>query len=118
MTRDTRSVHRTANAGSSMVRRRLVARQGRNLTSQRMMQWILAFTLVVAAAATPVQAQSSPPEQYRIVAGDKVSVAVFGQPDLSGESTVDQNGNLRLPVIGDVPAASLTPSEVEKNIVR
>src|SRR5262249_20391009 len=32
--------------------------------------------------------------------------------------TVDQNGNVRLPVIGDVPAANLTPSELEKNIGR
>ena len=77
----------------SMVGRRSLTRLGRTLTSGRMRQLIVILTML--AAATPTKAQSPPPEQYRIVAGDKVNVAVFGQPDLSGESTVDQNGNLR-----------------------
>jgi polysaccharide export outer membrane protein len=63
-------------------------------------------------------AQPAAPQQYRIVAGDKIAVAVYGQPDLSGEAIVDQNGNLRLPVIGDVAAANLTPGELEKSISR
>jgi polysaccharide export outer membrane protein len=41
---------------------------------------------------------------------------VIGQPDLSGEATVDQGGDLRLPVVGDIHAANLTLSELEKSI--
>jgi polysaccharide export outer membrane protein len=79
--------------------------------------------LVLCAWATgPAGAQTTGPQtgpqHYRIVAGDKIAVAVYGQPELSGEAIVDQNGNLRLPVIGDVPAANLTPSELEKSIGR
>jgi polysaccharide biosynthesis/export protein len=48
--------------------------------------------------------------------GDKIGVVVFGQPDLSGEATVDQSGNLRLPMVGDIHAADLTLSELEKSI--
>src|SRR5262249_17537825 len=81
--------------------------------------WRMLLLLMLNAWATgPAAAQAPDLQQYRIVAGDKIGVAVFGQPDLSGEATVDQNGNLRLPIIGDVPAASLTLNELEKNIGR
>jgi len=50
------------------------------------------------------------------MAGDKIGVTVFGQPDLSGESTVDQSGNLRLPFVGDIYAVNLTLSELESSI--
>jgi len=43
-------------------------------------------------------AQPTAPQAYRIGVGDKIGVVVIGQPDLSGEATVDQGGDLRLPV--------------------
>jgi len=66
------------------------------------------------------QARAEPQatQAYRIAAGDKLGITVFGQPDLSGESTVDQGGNIRLPMIGDVPAVNLTLSELEASISR
>ncbi len=69
--------------------------------------------MIASATAQPSVAQS-----YRIGAGDKVGVVVFGQPDLSGEVTVDQIGNLRLPIIGDIRAVDLTLGELEKSIVQ
>lgn len=45
-------------------------------------------------------------------------VTVFGQPDLSGEATVDQSGHIRLPLIGDVQAVNLTLTELEGGIVK
>jgi len=67
-------------------------------------------------AAAPVAAQVAEPQAYRIAAGDRIGVVVFGQPDLSGEATVDQSGNIRLPIIGDIHAANLTPGELERSI--
>jgi polysaccharide export outer membrane protein len=61
-------------------------------------------------------AQSPAPQAYRITAGDKIGVTVFGQPDASGESTVDQSGNIRLPMIGEIPAVNLTLNELERII--
>ena len=55
---------------------------------------------------------------YRISAGDRIGVTVFGQPDLSGEATVDQSGNIRLPMIGEVYAVELTLTELEGSIAR
>ena len=77
---------------------------------------LLILLVLLARMAGPAGAQTTGAQYYRIVAGDKINVSVFGQPELSGEAIVDQNGNLRLPVIGDVPAANLTPSELEKSI--
>lgn len=76
---------------------------------------VILFALC-AQATVPAGAQTTGSQHYHIAAGDKIGVAIFGQPELSGEAIVDQNGNLRLPVIGDVPAADLTPSELEKSI--
>ena len=45
-------------------------------------------------------------------------MTVFGQPDLSGEATVDQSGNIRLPMIGEVYAVELTLTELEGSIAR
>jgi polysaccharide biosynthesis/export protein len=65
-------------------------------------------------AAIPAVAQGG--EVYRIAIGDKVSVLVLGEPDLSAESIVDQNGSLRLPLVGDVRAADLTLGQLERSI--
>ena len=79
---------------------------------------LLISIMLYAWVSGAVSAQTPDLQQYRIAAGDKINVAIFGQPDLSGDATVDQNGNLRLPVIGDVRAANLTSSELEKSIGR
>jgi polysaccharide export outer membrane protein len=55
---------------------------------------------------------------YRISVGDKIGVSVFGQPDLSGEASIDQNGNIRLPMIGDISAINLTLSELEGSVAQ
>jgi polysaccharide export outer membrane protein len=81
--------------------------------------WALAMFVILHAWSTDLAAaQSPPPQPYRIAAGDKISVTVFGQLDLSGESTVDQSGNLRLPIVGDIYAVNLTLGELERSIAR
>jgi polysaccharide export outer membrane protein len=76
------------------------------------------FVILHAWSIDLATAQSFAPQAYRITAGDKIAVTVFGQPELSGESTVDQSGNLRLPIAGDIYAVNLTLSELERSIVR
>jgi polysaccharide export outer membrane protein len=55
-------------------------------------------------------------EQYRLAAGDKVRVTVYGHEDLSGEFEVDASGRLALPLIQEVTAAALTLRELEQAI--
>ena len=47
-------------------------------------------------------------ESYHLGTGDKLKLTVFGQDDLGGEFTVDDQGFIRLPLIGQVKAAGLT----------
>ena len=82
---------------------------------------ILALAVLAGIFAWSVDlaaAQSTASNVYRIAAGDKIGVTVFGQPDLSGEATVHQGGSIRLPMIGDIKAVNLTLSELEKSIAQ
>jgi protein involved in polysaccharide export with SLBB domain len=54
---------------------------------------------------------------YRLGAGDKMRIIVFGEPDLSGEFFVDDGGSVDLPLIGDVQAGGATVSEFEQKVV-
>jgi polysaccharide export outer membrane protein len=56
------------------------------------------------------------PEGYHLASGDRITVTIFGQPELSGDAVVDQNGNLRLPIIGEIQADTLTLGELEGRI--
>jgi polysaccharide export outer membrane protein len=76
----------------------------------------LAMICWLAGAHGSAFAQTAATQAYRIAPGDKIGIVVFSQPDLSDEPTVDQNGNIRLPLVGDVRAATLTLTELEKNI--
>ncbi|VIO72033.1 polysaccharide biosynthesis/export family protein [Bradyrhizobium ivorense] len=78
---------------------------------------LLVFALHISSIDLAA-AQPAAPKAYRINTGDKIAVNVFGQPDLSGEATVDQSGKIRLPLIGDVQAANLTLTEIEASITK
>ncbi|HEV7691768.1 MAG TPA: polysaccharide biosynthesis/export family protein, partial [Hyphomonadaceae bacterium] len=46
---------------------------------------------------------------YRLGPGDRVRVTVFNEDKLSGEFVVANNGDVAVPLIGDVKAGGLTP---------
>ncbi|MFC3230899.1 polysaccharide biosynthesis/export family protein [Marinibaculum pumilum] len=55
--------------------------------------------------------------RYRLGAGDKLAVKVFGQDDLSGEFEISGDGQLAMPLIGQVDAAGLTLAELRQELV-
>jgi len=55
-------------------------------------------------------------DAYRLDTGDKVRVIVFGQDDLGGQFQIDDSGFIRLPLIGQLNAAGLSPQELEGRI--
>ena len=67
------------------------------------------------AAATPSPAPTVAPE-YRLGAGDVLEVTVFGNDDLSRTTTVQINGSISLPLLGEVPVAGLTVSEMKQKL--
>jgi polysaccharide export outer membrane protein len=93
-------------------------RRRRRRCSRLVWAWALAIFALQAWSTDLAEAQSTASKTYRISAGDKIGVSVFGQPDLSGEATVDQGGNIKLPLIGDVRAVDLTLTELEGSIAQ
>ncbi len=61
-----------------------------------------------APAATPPAAEA----QYRIGPGDQLQVTVWQHPDLSPGLTVLPDGEISLPLIGEVKASGLTEKEL------
>ena len=54
--------------------------------------------------------------EYRVGAGDKLRIIVFGQTDLGGEYQLDGSGVISLPLIGQVQVRDKTVRELETAI--
>ncbi|HEX6958803.1 MAG TPA: polysaccharide biosynthesis/export family protein [Ferrovibrio sp.] len=54
---------------------------------------------------------------YRLGSGDRVRITVYGQPELTGEYSVDGSGSLAFPLIGQVQAGGLTAASLEQLLV-
>jgi polysaccharide export outer membrane protein len=55
---------------------------------------------------------------YRIGAGDKLKVLVFGEQDLSGQLEVSAAGTIAMPLAGEIQAKGRTTGELRDDIVR
>jgi len=55
--------------------------------------------------------------EYRLGAGDRVRITIFGQEDLSGEFEVGSEGNISFPLVGEIKAGDSTLRELEIAIV-
>jgi len=78
-------------------------------------------SLGLAPTNTPGGARSRgaaavPGADYKLGPNDRVRIIVFGQPTLTGEYSLDGNGVLAFPLIGNVPAQGVTTAELQKLI--
>ncbi|MDP3693472.1 polysaccharide biosynthesis/export family protein [Bradyrhizobium sp.] len=62
--------------------------------------------VAVAYAATPVGYDTA----YRLDAGDRLRVVVYGQEGLTNTYAIDAGGSITMPLIGSVPARGQTPA--------
>jgi polysaccharide export outer membrane protein len=53
---------------------------------------------------------------YKLGAGDKVRILVYNEPNLTGEYTINSNGTISFPLIGDVAAVDRTTADVRAEI--
>ena len=65
-----------------------------------------------AAAPTPVRYDAG----YRLDAGDKLRVVVYGQDGLTNTYAIDAGGSITMPLIGSVPARGRTPATLAAEI--
>ncbi len=56
------------------------------------------------------------PSETTLGAGDKVHIAVFGEPDLSVIEWISDRGTIRYPLLGEIKVLGLTPSDLEQLI--
>jgi polysaccharide export outer membrane protein len=75
----------------------------------------LVSACVSGADLPPLPESSAGP--YRLDTGDQIRLIVFGQPDLSGEFTVNDNGNISIPLLGPVQARGLSTADLESEVV-
>lgn len=101
----------------------MVARSG----GRRLLAAVLAAVALTGCAgdsSTPQRPETVPaseadvPEAYRLAAGDKLRVNVFGHPDVSGEFEVDGDGTITFPLLGQVRAADETVEQLKTHITR
>jgi polysaccharide export outer membrane protein len=65
-----------------------------------------------AAAPMPVAHDTA----YRLDAGDKLRVVVYGQEGLTNSYAIDAGGSITMPLIGSVPARGRTPAGLAAEI--
>ena len=71
--------------------------------------------LSLLACVVPASAESLPQtDGYVLSAGDRIVVTVAGQPDLSGEMSIDGVGNVTLPFFGPIRVGDLTVNECQE----
>src|SRR3954468_15413736 len=62
------------------------------------------------AAAMAYAPMPAPDATYRLDAGDRLRIVVYGQEGLTNSYAIDAGGSLTLPLIGAVQARGLTPA--------
>lgn len=53
------------------------------------------------------------PTVYRLAAGDRLSITVFGEESLSREYAITPQGDLAFPLLGDIPIADMTVADLQ-----
>src|SRR6185295_13850102 len=76
------------------------------------MKHVLIELALLTCLAAPVAAQTD----YQIGAQDVLTITVFGETDLSGKYTVEQDGTFTFPLIGRVTAGGITLRAFEQEL--
>jgi polysaccharide export outer membrane protein len=82
------------------------------LRCARWAAFIGAFAFSIPLLAQPATESSA----YRLASGDRITVTVFGQPDLSGDLLIDDAGNIALPLLEPLAVKGLTTLECQNYI--
>ena len=83
--------------------------------------WVALIPLFRLAACSPggsLPELTAKPDtsMYHLGPGDRVEIKVLGADELNGQYSVQDDGTIRMLMVGAVPAAGLTPDQVQSNI--
>ncbi|HEY2033029.1 MAG TPA: polysaccharide biosynthesis/export family protein [Rhizomicrobium sp.] len=71
----------------------------------------------VGGSADALKQADSAAQDYHLANGDKVHISVFGESNLSGDYVIAPDGNITLPLAGQVAAAGQTIPQLQKSVV-
>lgn len=74
---------------------------------------VVQFAGTEGLPAPTIDDMASPQRAYRVGPFDKLSISVFGAPDLSRTVQADSTGRIDFPLVGEVSAAGRTPREIQ-----
>ena len=82
---------------------------------------VMLASFLAACAGVPEGGNNPPvtttePEPYRIGVGDTVSIHVWRNPELTQSIVVRPDGNISMPLMGDVEAEGLRPEDLADEI--
>ena len=80
---------------------------------------LFAGLFAASAQDKPVQTWSAKSQvsEYRIGAGDLLEISTWKEPDLSRKEVIVRvDGRISFPLLGDIPAAGMTPPELTETI--
>jgi polysaccharide export outer membrane protein len=86
------------------------------------MRWRMALfgILLISGCAAPGAGLSPLPEirpvAYELGAGDQLRITVFNDPRLTGEFRITDTGTVALPLVGAIPAAGRTTTQLERSV--
>lgn len=72
--------------------------------------------LLLAALLAAAGLAFAQPSEYRVGATDVLKITVWGHDDLSRAAVVSADGGIPFPLVGDVPVAGLTPTQIESRL--
>ena len=82
---------------------------------------ILGIGLLTACSAAPmplcdgIAQNGSGSSIYSLASGDQLEIVVFRQPDLSGAFSLDGEGYLALPLVGEIAADGLSTRPIDRS---
>ena len=80
------------------------------------MRQLLSFFFILYQGFTPHTTLATSSKESVFHAGDRVTILIWRHEDLSGEFQVRADGNLFLPLVGEVKTAGLTVTQLEKSL--
>lgn len=86
---------------------------GRPLSIRSLLGRVLAVLTALLFGLLPMRTLAS---EYLLDSGDVLEISVFGVQEFKRRSTVDVDGNISMPLIGEVKASSLTLAEIRAKL--
>lgn len=94
----------------------MTVRRRRSSGASRVLLVALAYAALIFCCA-PIAALAGTQQAYKLAPGDRLTVTVVGQAELSGDFTVDSAGTINVPLLGPVQISGLTIVECQQRIV-